>query len=242
MSGARPDTTARQEGPVDPGLFDHGRLTPGPPRRCANCGEPHPEPVFDGSNTNFLCHRCGTCWHVGMGFLWPVHPLACPGCPRLDRCRSVPTWLAESMTTVHHLADGTRMMVRPLLGSDGALAGARLDHQAGIDNRDQFAWAVFALDEPDQPGVGLARFIRLPDHPATAEVAVTILAGYRRRGIGTLVVAKLVEAARARGIDTFVAHVPADDTAWLDHLWSIGARTVFHEPGITRVELPLPTP
>ncbi|HET6794046.1 MAG TPA: hypothetical protein VFH45_06370 [Acidimicrobiales bacterium] len=47
-------------------------ILPGPPQECPGCGEPHPLAVFDGSRTNFLCRRCGSSWHVGMGYIWLV--------------------------------------------------------------------------------------------------------------------------------------------------------------------------
>src|SRR5579884_4040133 len=192
MTEARPDTHAPQAEPVDPGFFEAGGVIPGPPQRCPGCGEPSPEPVHVGSETNFFCHRCGTCWHIGMGYLWAVSPLTCPGCPRAAECRSVPTWLAESMTRVHHLADGSRVMIRPLLPSDRAalaagfesltprsrrlrffsaemaLSEAQLDYLVKVDYRNHFALAAFTLDEPDQPGIGVARFIRLADRPTAA--------------------------------------------------------------------------
>ena len=72
MGKVRPRSRRRE--PVDPGLFGPGGVIPGPPRRCPDCGQPAPQPVLAGSEINFLCHRCGTCWHIGMGYLWAVRP------------------------------------------------------------------------------------------------------------------------------------------------------------------------
>jgi hypothetical protein len=55
------------------GFFAGGGIVPGPPKTCPSCGEPAPEAVWDGSRTNFLCHQCGTCWHLGMGWVWATH-------------------------------------------------------------------------------------------------------------------------------------------------------------------------
>jgi hypothetical protein len=69
------ETPQKAEGDAG-GFYASGGILPGPPRMCPNCGGPAPEAVWDGSQTNFLCHDCGTCWHVGMGCVWAVHPPA----------------------------------------------------------------------------------------------------------------------------------------------------------------------
>lgn len=200
-----------------------------------------------------------------MGYLWAVSPLSCPGCPRAGQCRSVPTWLAESLTSMHHLADGLRVVIRPLLPSDRAalaagfeslsprsrwlrffspsvrLSEAQLDYLANVDYQNHFALGAFALDEPDQPGVGVARFIRLAERPAAAEAAVTVIDSHQGRGVGTLLLAELASAALERGIDTFVASVLTENAEWIAYLREIGAETFREEPGVTRVEFALGT-
>lgn len=265
MSGPRPDTHARRTAEDDPaGLFVHGGVIPGPPTKCPNCGEPAPEAVFDGTNTNFLCHHCGTCIHIAMGYMWTVDPRSCPGCPRSPLCLSVPTWVAESLTEVRHLSDGTRVMIRPLLRSDrrelaagferlsersrrlrffsapSRLSNGQLDYLTEIDYHNHFAWAAFALDEAGQPGVGVSRFIRLADHPDTAEAAVTVADKFQGRGLGTILLAKLAQAAIERGVAHFVAYVLAENRELLEALRDVGARVRREEPGVDRVEFDLP--
>lgn len=50
---------------------------PGPLERCPGCDAPHPEAVSTGLETNFWCRSCGRCWHVELGWLWPVNPASC---------------------------------------------------------------------------------------------------------------------------------------------------------------------
>jgi hypothetical protein len=47
-----------------------------------------------------------------------VDTLACPGCQRRGTCEERPTWLAEALTRHELLADGTRVLLRPLLHGD----------------------------------------------------------------------------------------------------------------------------
>lgn len=179
--------------------------------------------------------------------------------------QSCATWLADAMTSWHTLEDGTRVMIRPLLYSDReelaegfahlspgarhlrffsppAKLGPRdLEYLTNIDYRDHFAWVAFA-DEPGFPGIGVARYVRDPERPALAEVAVTVLDDYQHRGLGTLMTRKLAEVAAAHGITTFVNFVLWENEEVIGQLQEEGARVSHEEPGIARVEVDIPHP
>jgi hypothetical protein len=53
---------------------------------CPHCGNDVLEAVSDGFQTNFLCHKCSTCWHWGLGSMLPVPVLTCPGCEHKPEC------------------------------------------------------------------------------------------------------------------------------------------------------------
>lgn len=53
---------------------------------CPRCGNDVLEAVSDGSQTNFLCHECWTCWHISLGRMARVTVLTCPGCAHLEEC------------------------------------------------------------------------------------------------------------------------------------------------------------
>jgi len=208
-----------------------------------------------------VCVRCGCCWDVERGC--EIESLACEGCRRREICESRPTWVADASSAVHLLADGGRVLVRPLLYSDrrevGAgferlsdearrlrffaapseLSDADLEYLANLDYRDHFAWAAFVLDEAGSPGVGVARYIRRLDDPSRAEAAVTVLDGYGRRGIGTLLLRALAERAVCNGVRTFVGYVLWTNHDVIDALVDAGASVHADEPGVARVEIDL---
>jgi transposase-like protein len=62
-----------------PGLF--GRLV-----GCPFCHADGLLPVSDGETVNFLCERCGSCWHVEFGYVRRVDPRSCRGCAHRDVC------------------------------------------------------------------------------------------------------------------------------------------------------------
>lgn len=61
-------------------------------------------------------------------------------------------------------------------------------------------------DRPEE-GIGVARFVRNPQHPEVAEAAVAVIDDYQGRGLGRLLCRRLVEAARERGIERFACEM-----------------------------------
>jgi RimJ/RimL family protein N-acetyltransferase len=87
--------------------------------------------------------------------------------------------------------------------------------------------------------VGECRFIRLPDQPDTAEVGVTVVDAWQRRGLGSALLARLSERAAEAGIEYFTAEVLAENRTVLGLLPSLGqVATESRGPLVTaRVEL-----
>jgi len=78
------------------------------------------------------------------------------------------------------------------------------------------AWA----SSPRRP-VGVARYVRAGEFDV-AEVAVEVIDGWQRLGIGTALVAELVRVARAAGVRRFAATMLAGNTAALQLAESVG--------------------
>lgn len=120
-----------------------------------------------------------------------------------------------------------------------SLSPQLLDHLVDLDFDDRYALAAIALDEPGTPGVGVARYARDPADPDSAEVAVVVLDRYQRRGIGTVLLWDLVDAARAHGIAVLTGSVAWQNADLLDAIRCLGATVVPTEPGIAAVRLAL---
>ncbi len=58
-------------------------------------------------------------------------------------------------------------------------------------------------------GLGVARFIRLAHAPEIAEVAITVVDDYQGKGLGRILLDRLVGAARERGVERFEFRVLA---------------------------------
>jgi GNAT superfamily N-acetyltransferase len=195
-----------------------------------------------------------------------VDSLACPGCARRPVCESRPSWLADSLTHEHAARDGRPVLLRPLLYQDRAeleaaylglsmrsrrfrffsaperLRPAELEYLTNLDYRDHVAWAAFAVDEPGRPGLGVARYIRLPAAPGCAEAAVTVVDHRQGCGVGTLLLEHLAGSALTNGVTTFVTYVLWANAPAIEALEEIPARISSDEPGIARLELDLLPP
>ncbi|MEY2450972.1 MAG: protein lysine acetyltransferase [Acidimicrobiaceae bacterium] len=157
------------------------------------------------------------------------------------------------------LADGTEIVLRPLLPADRAAYTATLDEQSGewmrrrfftaskpsarvidhlldIDFVDHFAWLALE-DEHATRGLGVARYIRDASASDTAEVAMAVTEGHQGQGLGTLFLGAIGVAASAAGISRFVATVQADNAAMRTVFAKAGAKTAFSEPGVVQAEL-----
>lgn len=72
--------------------------------------------------------------------------------------------------------------------------------------------AVVAVD-PDAEIVGVARFARLHDDPATAEIAVLVQDDAQRKGLAPLLLTALTTRAREAGVRQFTGTMLADNEA-----------------------------
>jgi len=134
----------------------------------------------------------------------------------------------------HALPDGRRVIVRPVSADDKPLlawgvahlsressylrffsartklTAAELRYLTEVDHRDHEALVAVLADQPDVL-VGVARFVRQTDDPQAAEVAVTIGDAFQGLGVGRHLLSLLMDAARDRGIQRFVAIMLAEN-------------------------------
>jgi GNAT superfamily N-acetyltransferase len=96
-----------------------------------------------------------------------------------------------------------------------------------VDGRDHVAIVagLESLDMTTERGMGVARFVRLEGEPDVAEAAVTVADDMQGKGLGTLLLAVLADAARERGIRRFRGHVLTDNEPMRRLLGEIGATT-----------------
>ncbi|HZW43366.1 MAG TPA: GNAT family N-acetyltransferase [Dermatophilaceae bacterium] len=102
--------------------------------------------------------------------------------------------------------------------------------------------ALVALNPVDGRGLGVARYIRHAEDPTGAEVAVTVVDEWQRRGLGTELLNRLTDRAREEGIRHFTALVSSDNAGVQGLLREslVAARVIDRESGAVEYEIPLP--
>lgn len=107
-----------------------------------------------------------------------------------------------------------------------------------VDQINHVAWGAINPDDPEVPGLGVARFVRTRDDPDIAEAAITVLDRYQRKGLGTILVALLYLLARDLGVKTLRGTVLPENRFLIDWLHSLGGTTEYHE-GAILVDVPV---
>jgi len=123
------------------------------------------------------------------------------------------------------------------LGVKKELSAAELRYLTDVDHHDHEA--LVALDRAGGHGVGIARYVRDADDPQAAEIAVTIVDDWQRRGLGTELLAQLSDRARQEGIRRFTALADAENVAAAALLRNAGARLVRRGRGTVETEITL---
>ncbi len=133
------------------------------------------------------------------------------------------------------LPDGTEILIRPIRPDDKGMleqglhnlsetsvqrrfltpkpsfSRSELRYLTEVDGRNHVALVAERPNAPVRALIGVARYVRLPDDPEAAEVAVVVADHWQGRGLGTLLVDELAPRARARGVRRFTATMASDN-------------------------------
>jgi len=161
------------------------------------------------------------------------------------------------------LDDGTRVLFRPLRPDDADglrdafrrlspesryrrffyaidhLTDDQLRYLTELDYVNHFAWLAL-LQDPPHLGIGIGRWIRVQDDPATAEAAVTVVDDHQRRGVGGALLRLMAESAIERGVRSFRAEVLGGNQAMVELLHSFGIGGASWHDGVETIDVPLP--
>jgi membrane protein YdbS with pleckstrin-like domain/GNAT superfamily N-acetyltransferase len=108
-----------------------------------------------------------------------------------------------------------------------------------IDYEDHMAWVALDPNREGQPGLGVARYVRLRDEPTVAEAAVTVVDSHQGLGLGSILLAVLGLSAVAHGIRAFRAYVLEENQQVQELFLGMGA-AIRHEGAMAQVDVPLP--
>ena len=137
---------------------------------------------------------------------------------------------------MHSLPDGTQVQIRPIepgdkqrlsialgrlsrqtiyrrfLAAKPRLSSAELRYLTEVDGRDHIALVAVLASDPESI-VAVARCVRIPDNPDTAEFAIVVGDPLQGRGLGSLLARELATVARSAGIRRFSATMAGENVA-----------------------------
>jgi GNAT superfamily N-acetyltransferase len=137
-------------------------------------------------------------------------------------------------------AFGEESRYRRFMAAKQHLSTSELAHFTELDHVDHEA--IGAVEPRTGAGLGVARYLRSPHRPDTAEVAVAVVDEWQGRGLGGLLLRRLSNRAVANGITTFTASLLTDNRSMMRLFKRLGTVSVRKHGGSTMeidVELPV---
>lgn len=171
-------------------------------------------------------------------------------------------WSHEVAQVIARLDDGTQVSLRPIGPEDRQrladgwtrlspqsqyrrffVSRPRLSEQilrylTEIDQQQHVAWGAMAPNLEGQPGLGVGRFVCLDGRPAVAEMALTVVDGHQRQGLGSLLLAILYRQALLQGVRVLRSVLLPDHPFLPQWLERLGA-TVRDRFDVLDVDLPV---
>ena len=168
----------------------------------------------------------------------------------------VPEELAESLQVIHGYSISLRPLRRTdldiesafveglsresrynrLLGGAINVSRAYIEQLITIDYSRDMALAAVVMTEASEVLIGVARYVKEESPgggPARCEFAIVIADAWQGRGIGRLLMGKLIEVARNRGIVEMFGEILATNHGMLAMTKKLGFRTARHPEDAT---------
>jgi RimJ/RimL family protein N-acetyltransferase len=141
----------------------------------------------------------------------------------------------DDIGVIKRLSDGAPILIRPIRPDDKRLLQDGLRHLSEqsvqrrflspkpsfnsselrylteIDGRNHVALVAEHPRDPVRRLIGVARYVRLSEHPDAAEAAIVVADEWQGRGVGSLLAEQLAARARGVGVRSFTATMASDN-------------------------------
>ncbi|NBC18872.1 MAG: N-acetyltransferase [Bacteroidetes bacterium] len=118
------------------------------------------------------------------------------------------------------------------------LSDQQLEYLTDVDQDEHVAWGIIDLAHPEQPGLGVGRFIRDPSEADVAEVAVTVADEFQHRGVGSALFGILYLRAMDLGVQTLRAYILPENRFIAEILSQLGGTVQWHD-NLMQVDVPI---
>ena len=117
------------------------------------------------------------------------------------------------------------------------MSSRELDFLVDVGRREHRA--LLAVDPATGRGVAVVRYVQLQAEPGVAEIAATVSDDWQGRGLGSAMVAQLIDQARDDGFSALRASVLAANNRSIAMLLRTGFRPLLGGGSLREYELPL---
>jgi RimJ/RimL family protein N-acetyltransferase len=131
---------------------------------------------------------------------------------------------------------------RRFMAAKPRLSGADARYLADVDGHDHVAVVATVTDGGAERIIGVGRVVRIAGEPGVGEFAIVVGDAWQNRGLGSLLLAALGEAAQAQGIVRLRASMLADNAPIHRLIARYAAGPVHHrrDGAVCEVEFALP--
>ncbi len=147
------------------------------------------------------------------------------------------------------LADGTAVILRPVAHSDNeyfrlgflsmspearyhrffayspGLSDAQLRYFTEVNQLNHVAWVAVTAKPTPAPGLGVARFVRMPEQPEIAEISLAVIDVMQGKGLGLILLAMVYLLAAEKGVEVLRAVCLAENSRMVNWLCRLGAKS-----------------
>ena len=164
------------------------------------------------------------------------------------------------------LKDGTPVTIRPIRPDDApllqtafnrlspetiylrflksfkVLSDEQAAHFATVDYQDRMAFVGTIIEDDTASLIAVARYdLRIDEESGSAESAIVVRDDFQNRGLGTVIMLRLIQYASDHGVKTFIATAHVSNTRIMGFIKRSGlpySRT-FLEPGVWEIRVEL---
>lgn len=119
---------------------------------------------------------------------------------------------------------------------DAQLSEFQLKYLTEVDGVNHVAWGVLDISGDESIPVAVGRFVRLKESPDTAEVGITVLDAYQKKGLGKMLFILLNILAAEKGVLKLRYHVLSENRTVLGYLKHFEILKQINEGPLTFLE------
>lgn len=123
--------------------------------------------------------------------------------------------------------------------SSPSLSDETLECLTTFDNFDRFAWCATIVQNGNEKGIGLSRYVRLAEENGVAEFALTVVDEFHGQGIGIALLNKLLLTAKENDVRILRGFINSDNRKMLSLCKKYHGKFIVEEPGSMIVDLPV---